>query len=300
MPPDDTSLTDTDTAVLEAPEGGSDAGSETLQEVEQAAPGAEGAAAEEPGEVVVTIGDEPAPADDGEQGAPSWVKDLRKANRQKDRELREKDAEIARLRGAGQQQQAVVLGEKPDPRDFETWTDEGADKFSAAVEAWHDRKRAVEQQERQRQDADAKARSDWQKRLDAFSAGKTALKVKDYDDAEATVQEHFNTVQQGVILDGAENAALLVYALGKNPAKAKELAGITNPVRFAFAVAKLEAQLKVTERKAAPIPERVIRGGVPVTAGADAQLTKLRAEADRTGDRSKVSAYLREQSKRAA
>ena len=47
-----------------------------------------------------------------------------------------------------------------------------------------------------------------------------------------------------------------MYALGKNPKKAKELGEITDPVKFAFAVAKLETQLTVTSRKQVPPPEK--------------------------------------------
>jgi len=297
--------TDTDTSVIEDPAvaldppEGTDTSGETPAGAEHAEGGAPGGA---PGGeddldgVVVTIGDEQPAPEDTEQSAPTWVKDLRKANRQKDRELREKDAEIARLRGAGQQQQAVVLGTKPtlESCDFD------GEKFETELTAWHDRKRTVEQQAQQAQEAEAKARSEWQKRLDAFAAGKTALKVRDYDDAEASVQEHFNTVQQGVILDGAENAALLVYALGKNPGKAKELAAITNPVRFAFAVAKLEAQLKVTERRAAPVPERVLRGNAPAQAFTDKKLEELRQQGLESGNMDRYFAAKRAaQAKRA-
>jgi hypothetical protein len=56
------------------------------------------------------------------------------------------------------------------------------------------------------------------------------------------------------MLQGADNPALVVYALGKNPKKAKELSEIKDPVKFAFAVAKLEKELKVTNRRAAPHP----------------------------------------------
>lgn len=287
----DASVIEDDVAVLDTPAAGTEAASETLTGDETTGQQGETGAAEGDDQdgVVVTIGDEQPPAEEGEQSAPAWVKDLRKANRQKDRELREKDAEIARLRGAGQQAQAVVLGTKPtlESCDFD------GDKFEAELTAWHDRKRTVEQQAQQAQEAETKARTEWQKRLDAFATGKTALKVKDYDDAEASVQEQFNVVQQGVILDGAENAALLVYALGKNPKKAAELAAITNPVRFAFAVAKLEAQLKVTERKAAPVPERTLRSSAPNGAFNDKQLENLRQQGLESGDMSKYFAAKR-------
>ena len=87
----------------------------------------------------------------------------------------------------------------------------------------------------------------------------------------------------------------MIYALGKNPKKAKELAAIADPVKFAFAVAKLEAQLKVTNRKPSPPPpERVISGTGRVSGAVDSTLERLREEAARTGDMSKVVAYRRQ------
>ena len=97
------------------------------------------------------------------------------------------------------------------------------------------------------------------------------------------------------MVQGAKNPALVVYALGKNPAKAKELASISDPVKFAFAVANLEAQLKVTPRKPKPEPERVLSGSSRAISGTvDSQLERLREEAARTGDMSKVMAYKRQ------
>ena len=96
------------------------------------------------------------------------------------------------------------------------------------------------------------------------------------------------------MVQGAKNPALVVYAIGKNPAKAKELAAITDPVKFAFAVANLEAQLKVTPRKSKPEPERVPGGASrPLSGTVDSHLERLYDEARRTGDYTKVTDYKR-------
>ena len=86
----------------------------------------------------------------------------------------------------------------------------------------------------------------------------------------------------------------MIYALGKNPTKAKELSAINDPVKFAFAVAKLETQLKVTNRKAAPPPESTVRGTGRVSGAVDSTLERLRADAEKTGDYSKVMQYKRQ------
>ena len=135
----------------------------------------------------------------------------------------------------------------------------------------------------------------WQEKLSGYAKAKAELKVKDYDDAEALVQEQFNVTQQGILLQGLDNPALVVYALGKNPKRAKELASITDPVRFAAAAGKLEAQLKVTNRPKPPAPPRVVTGSAPITGTVDSNLDRLRAEADKTGDYTKVIRYKQQQ-----
>ena len=104
---------------------------------------------------------------------------------------------------------------------------------------------------------------------------KSELKVSDFEDAEEVVASLFSVTQRGIIINGSDSHALMVYAIGKNPAKAKELAAITDPVKFCFAVAKMETQLKVTPRKLAPPPERRIGGTSGVGGSVDQNLEKL-------------------------
>jgi hypothetical protein len=92
------------------------------------------------------------------------------------------------------------------------------------------------------------------------------------------------------MLQGADNPALVVYALGKNPKKAQELAAIKDPVKFAFAVAKLEKELKVTNRKGSPCTRTHVRNWSSFWA-VDSTLERLREEAARTGNMTKVIQY---------
>lgn len=243
--------------------------------------------ADEPEEVTVQIGDE-APAADDEVRAPDWVRELRKQHRELQRQNRELQE---RVRANDAPAAAVQIGAKPtlEGHDYD------AEKYEEALAAWFERKRqADDAQAAQRRAAEDQQRA-WQERLNRYSQGKAALKVRDFDEAEAVVEQTLNVTQQGVVVQGAENPELVIYALGKNPKKAKELAAITDPVRFAFAVAKLEAQLKVTNRKPAPPPpERVISGTGRVSGAVDSTLERLREEAARTGDMSKVVAYRRQ------
>ncbi|WP_307880281.1 hypothetical protein [Acinetobacter seifertii] len=99
--------------------------------------------------------------------------------------------------------------------------------------------------------------------------------------------------QQGILLHGAEKPELLVYHLGKNPQKAKELAAIVDPIQFAFAAAKIDAQIKMTARKPSTSPERKPSGSGSFINGPDKRLEELEREADRTGDRTKIIEYKR-------
>ena len=242
---------------------------------------------EESDEVVVSIGEEAPPAEE-EQRAPEWVRELRKANREKERRIRELEA---RLQTTTQtENKPVALGPKPKLEEF----DYDADRFEQALDAWHERKRQHDLETERVRQAEQTQQQAWQAKLEGYSKAKAELKVRDYEDAEAIAQEVFNVTQQGVILQGADNPALVIYALGKNPKKAADLAQINDPVKFAFAVAKLEKELKVTNRKAAPAPERVIQGSGRVSGAVDSTLERLRAEAEKTGNYTKVLQYKRQ------
>ena len=239
-------------------------------------------------EVLVTIGEEAPPPEEHAQ-APEWVRELRKQHRQLQREKRELEE---RLKSVSQPaERPIAVGKKPTLEEY----DYDAEKYENELAAWFERKRRADEAEARARAAEAEANQAWQAKLDGYGKAKADLKVRDFEDAEATVSETFSVTQQGVLLQGADNPALLVYALGKNPSKAKELASIKDPVKFAFAVAKLETQLKVQNRKAATPPEKTVRGTGPVSGAVDSTLERLRADAERTGDFSKVMAYKRQQ-----
>jgi hypothetical protein len=256
---------------------------EAQQETESPEQSAETAPeAEQDDEVIVSIGEESPPPEE-EKPAPEWVRELRKQHRELQKRNRELEAKLNQEPAAPA---VTELGKKPTLEDF----DYDAEKFEASLANWFERKRQVAKLQAER-DNQAK---EWQAKLEGYGKAKAELKVKDYDEAEAIAQESLNVVQQGVILQGAENPALLVYALGKNPKKAKELASISDPVKFAFAVAKLETQLKVTNRKAAPPPEKTVQGSGKVSGTVDSTLDRLRADAEKSGDYSKVMSYKRQ------
>lgn len=237
-------------------------------------------------EVVISIGEESPPQEE-EQRAPEWVRELRKANREKERKIRELEA---KLNATATETKPVALGAKPTLESC----DYDSDEYETKLAEWYEQKRAYDAAEAEaeaQRDAEAKA---WQDKLDAYAKARASLKVRDYEDAEAFALDTFDVTQQGIVLQGSDNPALIIYALGKSQKRAKELASIKDPVKFAFAVAKLETQLKVTNRKAAAAPERTITtGGGRLSGAVDSTLERLREEALKTGDLSKVMAYKR-------
>jgi hypothetical protein len=234
-------------------------------------------------EVVVSIGEE-APPPEEHTPAPEWVKELRKTNRELQRQNRELQG---KLQAAPPETKPVVIGNKPKLEDH----DYDADKYEAALTDWFDRKRQADDVNAKQEAEVMNQQKEWRAKLDGYGKAKAELRVKDFDDAEEVAQQVFSITQQGVLLQGADNPALVVYALGKNPAKAKELAEIKDPVKFAFAVAKLEKDLKVTNRRQAPAPERIVTGTGRSAGAVDSTLERLREDAARTGNMTKVIQY---------
>jgi hypothetical protein len=254
---------------------------EQVQETEQV----EEEQVEEPQEeeITVMIGDEP--SEEESQPAPDWVRDLRKKNREDQKRIRELEAKLAQTQAPAQ-----TLGKKPELDDF----DYDTVRYEEALSGWFEKKRSYDAQIEAQKRAEEEQTQAWQSKLESYAQSRTGLKVKDFEDAESSVAEQFNVTQQGVVIQGAENPALVIYALGKNPKKLKEIASIADPVKFAFAIAKLETQLKVANKKSAPPPEKTIGGTAPIRGAVDSTLERLRADAERTGDYSKVYAYKKQ------
>lgn len=239
----------------------------------------------EPDELEVRFeGESPPPEEEEEQRAPTWVRELRKSDREKAKRIRDLEAQL----NAKAQPQAVVVGAKPTLEGAEYDTD----RYERDLEQWHERKRTVEAETRKKQDEQANAQKEWQGKVDVYNSTKSEFKAKDFQDAEAEALSVLSEAQQAILLDALNKPVDMVYALGKSPKKLKELASIGNLVKFTAAVAKLEQTMTLSPRKAAPLPETAVKGsGRAVN---NQTLERLESEADRTGDRSKVIAYKRQ------
>lgn len=233
-------------------------------------------------EVIISIGDTPI---EESTPAPAWVRNLRKEHREAQRRLRELEAENQALKTPAAETAAV---KKPELEDFGYDTEQ----YDAALTKYLDAKRQEEDKvAKHRQDQQAQT-DEWNAKLAAYETSKAKLPVKDYDEAEAVALATLSAVQQGIIVQAAADAAVFVYATGKNAERAKKLAEITDPVKFAWEAGKLEGELKMSKKPAPPAPEKIVKGGGAGLSGAsDNQLEKLREEAAKTGDYSKVRAY---------
>lgn len=277
---------------------------ETVEEVVEAIPEAEPtepageptAEATEPededaieDEVIVTIGDAPPQeATQVEEKDPRLVNKLRKLLREQERKVREYETKL-KAAAPPVENAPPALGAKPKLEDL----DYDADKYEAALAAWFERKRAADEHAQKQKQAEEAQRQAWQARLDGYAKAKASLRVRDYEEAEHAVTDALDVTQQGIIVSGAENPALVTYALGKDSAKLAELRAITDPVKFAFAVAKLETQLKVNPKAKPPAPEQTPKGSAPKST-VDSTLERLRDEAQRTGNADKLLAYKRQ------
>ncbi|WP_198079315.1 hypothetical protein [Acinetobacter calcoaceticus] len=257
---------------------------------------------EENEEFDIVVGDEK-PQEQGEedfqgQPAPEWlkkeraaIKEIRKLERIRERRIQELEAEL----GKHSKPETIELGEKP------TLESAGydAEEFEAKLTEWHAKKLQVEQQEASKREEQEKAQKVWQDKLNSYETKKTAIKtkVRDFDEAEELARDVLTQTQQGILIHAAEKPQLLIYHLGKNPQKAKELAAINDPIQFAFAAAKIDAQIKMTARKPSTSPERKPSGSASLSGSVDAKEAELEKEALRTGDRTKLIQYRKSKGK---
>jgi hypothetical protein len=243
---------------------------------------------EETEEVVVSIGEEQ--PQEEHTPAPEWVKELRKTNR----ELQRQNRELQNRLQVPPTENKPVVGAKPKLEDH----DYDADKYEEALADWFEQKRQADEATAKAETEVMNQQREWQAKLDGYSKSKAQLRVKDFEDAEAIVQSALNLTQQGIIIDALDNPAMMVVALGKNPEELKKLAAITSPTKFLRELSRIEdTKLKVTSRKQAPPPEPVVTGTARSSGAVDSTLERLREEAAKTGNMSKVFAY--KQQKRA-
>jgi hypothetical protein len=215
----------------------------------------------------------------------SVIKDLRK-------QLRTQAQELAKVKPNQQQDETIVLGNKPtlEACDYDT------DKHEAELDAWYDRKQKLADQERAKNEQSSKLGEKQAKQLQEYEAQAKALNARDFADKQQTFLDYFNNTPQGkVIMSAAKNKALVVYALGSDTRKLEALTNITDDIELAAEVARIESKIKVQTRQSNITPEKTVKsdaGGANASQSATMkQLEKLRANAVKTGNYTEVRAF---------
>ncbi len=224
--------------------------------------------------------------DEDDSNESQAFRDLRKQNRLLQQQLRAKDTP--------KQDEVIELGEEPTLESCEY--DE--DKFKAEVKAYYAREKAIEKQKEEQAKQQDKVKQAQQTQLEAYETQKKALGAKNYKVAEEEFLTSVHAVNPAlgeVILNAAEDMAKMVYVLGTQPKKLESLLKITNPYKLAAEVARIEKDVKVQKKQSNIKPEGTLKGdiGGGATASSEKHLEKLRAEAQKTGDFTKVAAYKR-------
>ena len=238
-------------------------------------------------ELIVTIGEETPPPEEeiDDKRAPKWLREVRQQNRELKRENRELKQLTAQSK---QREQEPQLGPKPtlEACDYD------ADLFERRLDAWKERKAVADRQQAEVKEAEAKRQEYFNGKFEAYSTRKAEVigKIKDFADVEETVLHALDDTQRGVVLAHAKDPALLLYAIGKDEKRLQELAKLSDPVEFIFAVARMETQMRTQSRKPSSAPEKSVKGSASTT-GSDKRLDQLYDEAARTGDLNKVRAY---------
>lgn len=233
-------------------------------------------------------------SDDEQEEEPELVKKLRD-------QIRERDRKLAQFRRSPAQ-----VDDDPEPQIVERPRsvadfDYDEDRFNEAVDAHIAAKEAHSEWKVRQSERDNSRNAAQAEQAKRVEQQKNALGVADYDTRAASVKDTLSDAQLAILINGADNPAQLIYALGRSQTRLTLLAGEDNLARFAVMLGKMEKEIKVTKRTAAN-PETMVRGATAtLTQSDDKHLAKLEREAEKTGDRSKVQAYKRQmKQKRAA
>jgi len=222
--------------------------------------------------------------DEGNDQESSTIKDIRK-------QLRETQRELNRLKNTPNQtapEEIIVVGDKPTLESCEY----DHDKFEKDLDAYYERKSKAEKQTERNA-------SKQNELITRFNNEAKALGVKDFDQAKAKFANDFTLEQKNAILTAADNMALIVYALAKQPNKVEMLQGITDPIKLAAAIAKIEKDIKVIKKSKDEItPDKPLKGNASTSANPSGnvqkQLEKLREQAKKTGNMNAVRDFKRQ------
>ena len=226
------------------------------------------------------------PSEEQLRTADPWVRHVRNLNKDLSRQINQLKRKLSEQQ---QQSPSQVVAMDPGPKPTLEGCDYDSEVFEKKLSDWHESKLQHDRQAEEQRAKQQKANDAWNQRLAFYTERKDALPVADFEDSEVIIQNTLSTNQQGIIVHGCDDPALVVYALGKNPTKIAELAKETDNIKFAMQVGKLEGQMKVNKKKKPKsAPEKTIKSTGPPSGINDSKLRRARAEAERTGDYTEV------------
>lgn len=256
---------------------------------------------EEDETLVVSIGEDDPDEDDlsiEKEDDTDTIKQMRKALKEKNDTSKAERKELKELKAKQAERDAakaeVELGDKPKADDYDYGQQE---QFETDLIAWNDRKRTLKNKEQSKKDESAAADQRYQDRLSMYKTNSAALGVADFSEVEEVVKGKFSVQQHAIAVHALDKPELFILAVGKNKKVLDRLADIKDPVIFAVEIGKIEAKLKTTKRKS-PQPETRLSGTAVMSGSTDKHLEKLERDSEKSGDRTKILAYKREQRER--
>lgn len=231
-------------------------------------------AEEQPDEYSLRVGDEEISLtgedDDHVDGqpAPQWVKDLRKNNREKDKELRELRRQLEQVQSRPTEQQPQQQTDVIPPKPTLESCDYDEQAFETALTDWHEKKGRAEQSKQQQERQQQEYQQRFQQRMEAHKQRAAKLPVKDYQEMEEIVRAEVPDLHKEILIHCAdEGSELIAYGLGKSQQLRQRVAAETDPIRAAFLLGQISKQVSLAPKpKKAIKPEPEVRGG-----GADAK-----------------------------
>lgn len=220
-------------------------------------------------ETVFVFGDEePEPEEDS-----TVIRTLRKKLREKDKALKEKEGLLRTY-----EKKPESIGPEPT---FES-CDMDEDRFKRELLAWKEKKDEFDAKNKAEEEKQTKAQEQWQQKVATYTEKRKAFVRPDFEEKEQVVIDALGDWRTSAIIDVCDNSDQMIYALGSNPEKLKQLAE-TNDAAYMFTLGRLSKDMKTITRKPTTKPEKVITGDAPVTSGEDKKHAQLLAESEKTG-----------------
>lgn len=208
--------------------------------------------------------------------------------------LRERDtAQKNRIRELEQLRNAPVIQRTERPTLESCDYDE--DKFEAEFVAWQRNEQAIRDQETARTADQQQTAQSWQQELSSYKENATKLGKPDFGDAEELVISALSDAQQTTVVMAAKDPARFIYALGRSPNRLAALATITNPIKLAAEVARIEG-VRMMPTKTPPNIDTPARGSGRLSTPEKSKAEdKQIAQAAKTGDIDALRAWRKSQ-----